>query len=176
MAKPRINGTLTAEQVRAALDYDPETGLFVWKQRLDMSVQWNGQYAGHPAGGPRRIGYRYIAINSRRYASHRLAWVIMTGEWPETEMDHKDGNPSNNRWDNLRLASREQNLANIRGHKDSRCGLKGATYNKLRGTWQAQIMANRKVYHLGVFPTAQEAHEAYCAAAIRLKGEFARTA
>lgn len=98
----------------------------------------------------------------------------MTGEWPSADVDHKNRDRRDNRWENLRAATRSQNNANrvtTASH-----GFKGATYNKRQGRWAAQTKFKGKPVYLGYYDTPEEAHAAYLAAAERLWGEFARAA
>jgi hypothetical protein len=118
-------------------------------------------------------GYRKIVIKGRQYRAHQLAWLYMTGKWCSLYVDHRDGNPSNNRWANLRRATASQNNANRRLQRNNACGLKGVSRNRLG--WRATINKNRRRRNLGTFPTPQEAHAAYSAEAHKLHGEFART-
>lgn len=88
-------------------------------------------------------------------------------------IDHKDGNPANDRWENLRLATRAENSGNDRKRKTNTSGFKGVSRYK-NGKWMAQIMWQRQTYWLGLHDTPEQAHTAYCQAAAKLKGEFAR--
>ena len=161
---------LTATQVRSLLSYDPKTGEFLWRETRSYQA-----LAGKPAGWFYN-GYRWIVIDRVRYAAHRLAWLIMTGAWPVDQIDHRDMDRGNNRFANLRQASRAQNNANRR--KVLPTQLKGVTragpLNKTN-PWVAQIALNKQHFNLGYYPTEQAAHEAYCRAARKLFGEFART-
>lgn len=165
--KPR----LSKEYVDNALSYDPDTGLFTWKFRADKAKQINTRVAGKQAGTLDQSGYILIGINKVNYAAHRLAWLVMTGEWPASEIDHRDGMGSNNKWENLRLATRAQNNANQKAYGAS--GLKGVCYHKRDKVWQAGIRIGEKSIHLGSFNTPEEAHAAYCDAAAKKYGEFA---
>ena len=97
----------------------------------------------------------------------------MTGEWCSAVIDHRDGDPSNNRWDNLRRATVSQNNANRRLHRNNKCGFKGVVQNPW-GRFIASIYKNGRRIHLGMFATPEAAHAAYVAAARELFGEFAR--
>jgi HNH endonuclease/AP2 domain len=119
-------------------------------------------------------GYRRITIKGRIYQAHQLAWLYMTGKWCSRVIDHRDGDPSNNRWANLRRATISQNNANRRIHRNNKCGFKGVVRNHI-GRWCAAIYKDGRRYHLGSFATPEEAHAAYVAAARKLFGEFART-
>jgi hypothetical protein len=171
------------EIVRKFLDYDPTSGALVWRWRgLDFFPSkriwagWNGRYAGREAFtavSPR--GYRYGAILSRAYQAHRVAYAHFHGVNPPSDVDHIDGDGLNNCIHNLRLASRFQNMQNVRRHKD-KDGLKGAYWRNDTKRWEAKIRANGTLHRLGFFPTEAAAHEAYCAASARLHGEYGRAA
>jgi HNH endonuclease/AP2 domain len=162
--RPRI----TRARLRALLHYDRETGEFRWRKRMNARVR-----AGHIAGTLTRDGYRVIAINGRPYRAHRLAWLYVTGKWCSLVIDHRDGDPSNNRWNNLRRATRSQNSANRRVPRNNASGLKGVS--RYQGRWRATIHKEGRRHYLGIFSTREAAHAAYEAAARKLFGEFART-
>jgi hypothetical protein len=170
---------LDAEAVRQLLEYDPTTGEFTWIKREGDTRGvhiWNTRFAGKMAGRISSYGYREIAISSRLYKAHRLAWIYMTGEWPTDQIDHIDGDRLNNRLVNLRPATREQNAHNCRRHRDNKTGFKGVAFYKPTGKFHAVIASYGKKFSLGYFPTPEDAHAAYCIAAKRLHGEFARAA
>jgi hypothetical protein len=160
----------TAERLREILSYNAETGQFTWLKN----------------GGPRRIGDVAGCVDKRGYVSisvdkaviwgHQLAYLYQTGEWWTGHIDHIDGEPSNNRWANLRPATASQNQANAKRSKNNKSGFKGVSLFKRTGRWHAQITVNRRNIHLGYFDTAEAAHAAYCAAASKHFGEFARAA
>jgi hypothetical protein len=106
--------------------------------------------------------------------AHRLAYLYMTGEWPPAGIDHRDTNRSNNRWNNLRAATQLQNSTNSSIRIDNTSGYKGVYWHIGARKWRAQIVSKGKIHLLGYFSTPQAAHRAYCEAAIRLHGEFAR--
>ena len=99
---------LTAEWLRAVLDYDPKTGLFHW--RIDRG----GRKAriGALAGSFDATGYIQIMIDGKNYKAHRLAWLYVTGNWPIGDIDHLNGERANNRWSNLREATKSINQQN----------------------------------------------------------------
>ena len=165
---------LTAEYVRSILDYDPETGAFRWRARVDAPARVNTRFAGKVAGSVMINGYRCISISSVRYYAHRLAWLHYYGEWPALPIDHRDGDGLNNRIANLRLATMSQNLANTGSRKSNKSGFKGVSWDKRKGKWKAEITKDGKSSFLGYFDLPAEGHAAYIAAAKRLHGEFAR--
>lgn len=165
--------TLTQERLKQLLRYDPETGLFYWRENR------GGRKAGEIAGCTKRT-YTAISVDDRIYRGHLLAWLYMTGRWPDRFIDHKDLNKHNNAWTNLREATKSQNQANVGLIKSNKSGLKGVSryragenYGK---PWQSGIRVNGKSMHLGHFSTKEEAHAAYCSAAEKIFGEFARAA
>jgi hypothetical protein len=161
-----IKHNLSAEYVRGLFHYDPETGFLYHKKR-------HGVVAGKRAGYV-NSGYRSVKINQCAYLEHRIIWLLVTGEWPENDIDHADLNKTNNAWTNLRDATRSQNALNGPIRTARKYGtMKGAFYKARCNNWQAQIRAGNTI-HLGTFATEAEAHAAYVEAAEKLAGKFAR--
>jgi len=157
--------TLDVTYLRSLLDYDPKTGEFSWR------VFRPGTPVGTRAGCQTDRGYVYIGIDASLYLAHRLAWAHYYGTWPTAGIDHRDRDPSNNRIANLRVATYSRNGANL---LTSRGGLKGAFRYGKHGRWFARIMVHKVPIYLGSYDTAEEAHDAYCRAAVKHFGEFAR--
>ena len=133
---------------------------------------------GKIAGSPNNKGYWSICINYKLYKSHRIAWAMMTGEWPKKQIDHINLNRSDNSWKNLRLADNSQNNAN-NNRVRSNTGVKGVTLlmsGSSKGKYYAQIVVRNKHIYLGLFNTLEEASRAYKEASVKYFGEFARTA
>ena len=187
--KSTLLSNLTAGYVRSILDYDPDTGVLTWRERTDIKdalvrSKWNNRYAGtcagavHPGGQRSLTKYRVLGINGRTYRAHRVAWLHVYGEWPPGEIDHANGDGTDNRIANLRLATRAQNCANTKAKKGNVSGIKGVTtLSWSSGTrFQAQISKNggAGTRYLGTFDTAEEAHDAYMEAAREQYGGFAR--
>ena len=173
MARPFIDSGLTAKQLRAVLRYEPETGMFIWRRRKqgDHFNSW----AGLRAGAKRDLGYIVIRIDYRLYRAHRLAWLYVFGKWPKGEIDHINGDPSDNRIANLRLASSSDQKINSRLRKDNTSGYKGVWFEKRRNHWVAEIMVDGKKRSIGSFPTAEAAKAERDNLARHLHGKFART-
>jgi hypothetical protein len=175
MAYQAIDGSLTADQLRAILDYEPDTGLFIWKAlpSAEKKNTWAGRRAGCRKKG---AGHDYIVIriNYQLYRAHRLAFLWMTGKWPEFEGDHIDGDGTNNQWLNLRDATSSQGKMNTRKRSDNTSGYKGVWFEKRRNHWIAQIEADGQRIYIGAYPTPEAAKLARDAAADLLHGEFAR--
>lgn len=177
-ARKPIRNDLSAEYVRSALDYDPATGIFTWRQRADRKPHWNRRFAGTRAGFPNEKGigknrpYHLIWLGGTPRKAHRLAWLWMTGEWPPLQIDHINGDSLDNRWANLRLATAAQNAANAGMYANNTVGFKGVSPHKCG--YQARIGINGRLKALGVYKTPEEAHDAYMREARRVFGEFAR--
>lgn len=159
---------LSAEYLRLILNYNPETGVFMWLFSAGRVR------AGDIAGSPNGRGYRSIGIDGHRYQEHRLAWVWMTGEWPKAGIDHVNRDPSDNRWCNLRDADKSKNRANGRAPSTNTSGFKGVYRYKQWRNWEAQIRVKGKKIYLGRFDTRHQAYAAYCIAARKHFGEYAR--
>lgn len=118
---------------------------------------------GSLAGCKDDEGYVYIRVDYRAYRAHRLAWLYMTGTFPVNVIDHIDGNPANNRIENLRDVTNAVNLQNQkRAQIDNKCGLLGVYKHRKR--FRARITVDGKITNLGTFDTPELAHAAYLAA------------
>jgi hypothetical protein len=160
---------LTAERLREMLRYKPETGEWFWRKAPVRTTIKVGDKAGTRDPNGRLI----MCLDCRLHKGHRLAFLYMLGRWPVRDVDHRDGNPLNDAWPNLREATDSQNAMNKKRQANS-SGLKGVCWNKKAGRWQASIMIDNKAIYLGLFSTAEAAHAVYCEQATKLFGEFAR--
>jgi hypothetical protein len=146
---------LTAERLREVLHYDHETGVFTWKVRVSIRI-----VVGKAAGVVGKRGYVIIGLDGGHHYAHRLAWLYMTGRWPDGEVDHEDRMRTNNRWKNLRAAPVGQNAHNSGQRKNNTSGVPGVSWDKKRGCWIAKICINRKQIYLGSFGQDIEAAKA----------------
>jgi hypothetical protein len=166
---------MTADETRSFVSYCPETGIFRWLPRVNPSPEsWNSTWAGKIAGTTNDRGYRTICINQIDYFAHRLAWVIMTNKWPTADIDHINMIKADNRWENLREATRTENFYNRHVRRDCVSGLKGAHKYKGRKLWGSAILIGGKKVSLGNFSCPAAAHFAYAIAASEAYGKFAR--
>lgn len=157
------NSTLTQELLRHLLCYDKDTGIFTWNTKPMKSRVC----IGHAAGNMTNKGYWEIRISGFSYKAHRLAWMHVHGLFPSDQLDHINGNRSDNRICNLREATNSQNQQNKQAEqKNTKSGLVGVSPNG--SGWRAKIVLNGKVHHLGTFKTPKLAQEAYINAKDRL--------
>lgn len=155
--------SITRERILEFLEFNPETGDFLWKKNKGTAR------SGRLAGCVRKNGYRSIDIDCRRYLCHRLAWVVMHGRMPDNVIDHIDGNKLNNRPGNLRDVVQRINFHNqTKPRKNNTSGYKGVTWSKQHRKYVAQIMVNRKQINLGLFRDPTEAHKRYLRAKVEL--------
>ncbi|MBC3233975.1 HNH endonuclease [Pseudomonas lurida] len=154
---------LTKDRLIELFSYSPETGEFISKKKV--SNQPEGSIAGHGSF------YLFVDIDGKRYSCHRLAWLYMTSEWPTEEVDHINGNGKDNRWENLRAASRQENIMN-RKHKLPRSGVKGVHRFWNDSAWYAQVGFKGKTYNLGTFRSLDDAAKTVKEGRARLHGQF----
>jgi hypothetical protein len=159
---------LTIREMEILVSYNPETGEFHWRKPRPNAT------SGSRAGGMTAYGYRKISVCGRNYLEHRLAWLFMTGEYPDGEIDHINGDKIDNRYSNLRLATPSQNQANKGMRSDNTSGVKGVTWDKSRGKWLASIHKDGERIPLGRYNDINDAAEAYRAASIEYFAEFSR--
>lgn len=139
------------------LRYEKETGDFYWLSHPRCPYK-NGRRADVKG----THGYKIVCFDRKQYLAHRVAWFLVTGEWPQV-VDHKNGERGDNRWDNLRKADYATNGQNLRqARSDSRSGYLGVYRSKsVKMPWSARITVSGKAKYLGSFPTAPLAYEAY---------------
>ncbi len=163
--------SVTVEMARRLLDYDPETGVFLWNSRPVIRVPdkaWNDQWAGKIAGAIGETGYRTINIKNARCRAHRLAWLHVHGSWPIDHLDHINGQRDDNRIANLRAVTRAENMKNVKMPSTNKSGVVGVLWNKRKHSWRAFITLDHKQRYLGHFKTFDLAVEARKAAEVRL--------
>ena len=159
---------LTIQRLKELYHYDPELGIFT---RLKKTS--NRGSLGVVSGHTRKDGYQMLRIDGNLYFVHRLAWFYITETWPK-EIDHIDGNPSNNVWTNLREASSSQNKINRKTGKKSRDIPKGVCWHKGANKWMAQVSQGKHKMYLGLFDTIDEALQEYEIASKELHGQYKR--
>lgn len=148
------------EELEELFYYDPSTGLLFWKSRGDQYFQstwamnkWNTRYAGTPAlRSLTTNGYYHGSLFNRKVRAHRVIWKLKYGHDPE-DIDHINGDRTDNRIDNLRSVSRSENMRNTKRHVDSPCPIPGVSWDKSRSKWMVRVCSG----HLGRFDSLSEA-------------------
>lgn len=139
--------------------FDYRDGKLYWKTARTNSIK-----VGDRAGYKRKDGYQVINMKGSIQLEHRLVWLWITGSLPVLNLDHINGDTSDNRFENLRECNQQHNLQNRKKPKSNTSGYIGVCYNKVRNKWQANIRKDGKQTHLGLFATPEEARDAYLTA------------
>jgi HNH endonuclease len=157
---------MTHEYLSGILKYKPHTGKFFW------IVDKGKVEAGEEAGTKGRRGYVDIKIDGRSYLAHRLAWLYMTGEFPIHEIDHINGNPSDNRWTNLKEGTHSQVTRPHRIYKTNISGYNGVHWRKDADKYRVRITIDNKRISLGHYSDFEEACKARVEAEKEYFGKF----
>lgn len=159
-----MKNNITAEELRELLHYNPETGVFVWRERgRDKFTsdhewkRWNTRYANTVAGGPDGQNYLAISIYGRDYKAHSLAWLYVHGHWPADQMDHINHVRDDNRIENLREATNKQNCKNRSINKNNTSGHNGVCWDRPTKKWKVQISHSGKLVYGGIFADIEDA-------------------
>lgn len=151
--------------LRTLLRYEPETGKLFWLERgaslftanrFKTAEQqcrwWNGRFAGKEAfTAVHKTGCRHGHVLRELHYAHIVAWALHYGEWPADDIDHEDGNRSNNRAGNMRVVTHQVNMQNKKIYKNSKSGVHGVVWSDKKRRWQAYITVNKRRSHLGYF-------------------------
>lgn len=161
---------LTPQTLRKLLKYNPKTGELFWRERTPNMFKdgehtaehrcnnWNSCFAVKAALIEITDNhYRYGHIFNLKYRAHRVIWAMQTGEWPAAEIDHKNHIRDDNRWENLREATRLENCRNQTLRKDNTSGTIGVTWMKKIKKWRAQIVVNGRNIFLGEYADKEDA-------------------
>lgn len=144
---------ITQAELKQLMTYDPGTGLFT-----NLVTRHGRAKAGDAVGSPHITGYVSTMIAGRNYLVHRLAWLYVMGSFPPHDIDHADGDRANNRWANLRAATRAENCQNAVRRSDNNSGITGV--RAVGARWRAMISVRGRHIHLGYFDTLAEAEAA----------------
>lgn len=155
-----------AENIREAFEYDAETGVLV---RL-----FKGGHRRTVGTKKAHDGYTKVGFNGAEYVAHRLIWWLVHGELPCGFIDHVNGDKSDNRLCNLRLATDAENKRNVGMRSHNTSGFKGVTWDKTNRRWLAHATFNGRAVHLGRHPTREAAADAYRNFARENHGDFYR--
>jgi len=160
---------ITHSRLLDLLTYDEERSELIWKVNRRGSAR-----AGSVAGNSSGTG-RQVQIDGRKYLIHRIIWFFIHKEWPPHEVDHADMNQGNNSLDNLRLATKSQNMMNRSLFKNNTSGIKGVSWHKRSQKWSTKITINGKNIHLGMFKDKEDARTALACARPEIHKEFSRS-
>lgn len=159
---------LTQERLKEFISYNQETGEMFWLKSNSICIK-----IGDPIKGKTVRGYKRAQIDKVRYKAHDLVWLYVTGSFPKFIIDHKDCNPENLKWENLREATQMQNCANRSLNKNSTSGSKGVTWHKRERKWYARVGVNGKRITIGTFLLIEDAISAVRNFRMTAHGEFA---
>ncbi len=171
---------LSVELLPKLLRYEPETGKLYWRERgaewfsggphgaEAYCLGWNKRHSGQEAGTVKAAPYSKISLLGECLFSHRVIWALLSGSWPEGEIDHINGDPSDNRAVNLRCVSKTENMRNQSRRRTNRSGFTGVISSRNSGRWVASIKSETREIYLGSYDTKEEAYAARKAAEICL--------
>lgn len=147
---------ITQKDLHDLLDYNQETGIFMWRKKR------RGIKVNVPLGTCNGFGYLRITVLGKSFYAHRLAWLYVHGKWPASEIDHINGDKKDNRIANLRDVSPQANQQNkIKAQKNSDSKILGVSWHKKAKKWQAHICVYKQRKYLGLFENIEDAAKAY---------------
>lgn len=151
-----------------SIEYEPETGTLRWREDRGYN-----KIKGRAINNIDVFGYNTVVFEKRHYKAHRVIFHLMEQEVPEF-VDHINGDRSDNRWCNLRVADATQNTTNSKPRSNALQTPKGVDFNKESGKFRARITENKKTRLIGRYLTVEEAAAAYDKEALRVFGDFAK--
>lgn len=174
------------ELLRKLICPDFKAGKLYWRERTPDMFEpqkwtpehrckaWNSRYAGTEAFTAITCrGYKKGSFFNKKLFAHRVLWAMHKGKWPASNIDHINGDPSDNRIENLREATQSQNLANSRMSTTNTSGYKGVSWHEPTQKWMARIKKNGEKYYLGLFSCPEDAYQAFCTATKEMNGQYA---
>lgn len=161
---------LTHTRLKEVIKYDPETGVFTWLKR-----EHRKDLIGCDAGSVSGTGYRTIRVDGVLYQAHRIAFLYMTGQFPSHDIDHINRDRSDNRWENLRPATRSQNCFNKAMISTNTSGVKGVYWHKKNKKWTVYVQINQKYTYLGIYEDIELAELIANEARVKYYGDFIKS-
>lgn len=169
LAKPKWEGEglPPVAYLHTVLTYDEHTGELFWKPRQEDEfslnchfVSWSKRFSGKSAGTlvkKKKKTYVKINFSGKNYYAHRIAYAMWFGEWPKGEIDHVNGDSTDNSIKNLRQVDRKENCKNISLLSDSKSGYCGVNWHSPSGKWRARVKVDGKEHYVGLFDDPEEA-------------------
>jgi len=158
---------LTVERLKDVLKYDQNTGDFYWNKIKHYRFK-----VGDKAGSINKFGHIQIKFDNKIHYAHRLAWLYIYGIHPQHEIDHINGNSSDNRIENLRDCQHHQNLLNRPKQKNNTSGYKNVYWAKTMNKWMVRIKVNKIDHVKGYFDCVEDANEYAIYLRNKLQKEF----
>lgn len=164
---------LTAQEIAQRVEY--RDGQFYWLPRADETFsrkvwadRWNDRFAYKPLTYKAHSkGYHQIRIDGFIYQAHRVIWALQFGEWPTGELDHINGDVTDNRIENLRDVTKSINMRNQKLRKDNTSGMPGVCWSVERGMWRVNVATPDRRHYVGQFERLEDAIAARKAAQLR---------
>jgi hypothetical protein len=158
----------TPDELRQLLRYEQDTGKLYWLPRPASMFEkplrannWNSRYADREAfTALNEDGYHHGKVAGKMVRAHRVVWAMVFNAWPDGEVDHINGDRTDNRLENLRLASRLSNGQNQKRFVTNTSGYTGVSYHKRSKRWQASVHFEGRSRTLGYFDSPEAAAEA----------------
>lgn len=148
---------MDVNDLRNVMSYDADNGKLFWRERSDVSKSWNTRFANKEAFTANSLGYRRGAINKKLYMAHVIIWAIYYGEWPNGQIDHINGDRSDNRIENLRIVDNSGNQRNTKLSKTNLSGQIGVCWAARESRWRAYILGGKEQICLGYFQHKDDA-------------------
>lgn len=142
--------------LRSALSYEPVTGHLYWKANDAIPHTPARKPGSRALGYITERGYYRGGLLGRQVMAHRVVWKWHYGTEPD-EIDHVDGDKTNNRIENLRAATRQDNVRNTSIRKTNKSGVQGVYWHAAKRAWIASIRTAGRQVHLGKFATLDDA-------------------
>jgi len=159
---------IAVEELKTKFRYEPETGHIYWVE------PGKGKIKKKPAGTKMSTGYIGVLIKGKRYLAHRIAWALHHGAWPDDQIDHINGDKTDNKISNLREATNSQNGKNYGFNCANTSGVKGVSWCKDTEKWRAVIRSEGKARNLGRYDNLEDAVLARKKAEQQYFGEWGR--
>ena len=155
-----VTGLATHERVKACFYYDPMSGALTWRIRQGKAIP------GQRAGRVMPNGRRELRLDGQHYYTYRLAWFYMTGKWPVDQIDHRDTNPGNDSWRNLREADHSLNQQNqVKARTTNKStGVLGVSWSEKDQRFVPKITVKGRMIRLGSFKELNDAALVYLTA------------